>query len=130
MRLTTKTMFVSVVAAGTLALGSGIGSAAPSDQGQCRQDAQDALQGASSEETRGDFMSDVILGNEPNLEDPAAPGGPEEQEPGTVAGRVVPTQSPGPFVNAGENEPPRNDRGEPGAGGDEVAQAINAACNG
>ncbi len=130
MRLMTRTMFVSVVAAGTLALGSGIGFAAPSEQGQCRQDTQDAIQSASSEGTRGDFMSDVIFGNEPNITGPAAPGGPEEQEPGSAAGRVVPSQSPGPFVNAGENEPPRNDRGEHGFGGDETAQAINAACNG
>ena len=51
-----------------------------------------------------------LYGNEPNIVGPFAPGGPAEQEPGTKGGRVVPSQSPGPFVNAGPNEPPRNDR--------------------
>lgn len=60
--------------------------------------------------TVGDCISDGIYGNEPNIEGPFAPGGPAEQDPGTKAGRVVPSQSPGPFVNAGPNEPPRNDR--------------------
>jgi len=41
-------------------------------------------------------MSDVIFGNEPNIEGPFAPGGPSEQEPGTKGGRVVPSASPGP----------------------------------
>ena len=50
----------------------------------------------STEGTRGDFMSDVIFGNEPNIEGPFAPGGPSEQEPGTKGGRVVPSASPGP----------------------------------
>jgi hypothetical protein len=128
MRLMTRTLFVSLVTAGTLVVGAGIGHAAPSDQGACRQGAQDALQGASSEGTRGDFMSDVIFGNEPNMAN-GAPGGPEEQAPGSQAGQVLPSQSPGPFVNAGPNEPPRNDRGEQGAGGDEVAHFINSSCN-
>jgi hypothetical protein len=52
---------------------------------------------------RGDFtvgacMSDVLYGNEPNMADGSS-GGPAEQEPGTQAGNVLPTQSPGPFVN-------------------------------
>jgi hypothetical protein len=55
---------------------------------------------AQSEGTVGDCISDGLYGNEPNIEDPFAPGGPEEQDPGTLAGgRVAPTQSPGPFVN-------------------------------
>lgn len=49
--------------------------------------------------TVGDCMSDVLYGNEPNIVDPFASGGPAEQEPGTIGGRVVPSQSPGPFVN-------------------------------
>ena len=53
---------------------------------------------AQSEGTVGDCISDGFYGNEPNLVDPFAPGGPEEQQPGSVAGRVVPSQSPGPFV--------------------------------
>ena len=46
----------------------------------------------------GDCISDGFYGNEPNIIDPFVPGGPSEQEPGTVAGRVVPSQSPGPQV--------------------------------
>jgi hypothetical protein len=65
---------------------------------------------AQEEGTVGDCISDGLYGNEPNIEGPFAPGGPNEQEPGSVAGRVVPSQSPGPFVNAGPNAPPRNDR--------------------
>jgi hypothetical protein len=48
--------------------------------------------------TVGDCISDGFLGNEPNIVDPFAPGGPAEQEPGAAAGRVTPSQSPGPFV--------------------------------
>ena len=48
--------------------------------------------------TVGDCMSDGLYGNEPNMADGAL-GGPSEQEPGTQAGNVLPTQSPGPFVN-------------------------------
>jgi hypothetical protein len=48
--------------------------------------------------TLGDCISDGFYGNEPNIE-PFAPGGPAEQEPGTKGGTVVPSQSPGPFVN-------------------------------
>ncbi|HET9810157.1 MAG TPA: hypothetical protein VFP53_00490 [Sphingomicrobium sp.] len=50
-------------------------------------------------DTIGYCISDGFYGNEPNLIDPYAPGGPSNQAPGTVAGRVVPSQSPGPFVN-------------------------------
>lgn len=120
---------IGVAAAGAILVGfAGFASAAPSEQGQCRQDAHDAMTAASSEGTRGDFMSDVIFGNEPNMADGAS-GGPEEQEPGTQAGNVLATQSPGPFVNQGANEPPRNDRGEHGFGGADMAAAVNAACN-
>jgi hypothetical protein len=52
---------------------------------------------AQSEGTVGDCMSDFIYGNEPNMAN-GAPGGPEEQVPGTQAGNVLPSQSPGPFV--------------------------------
>ena len=48
--------------------------------------------------TVGDCISDVVYGNEPNMADGSA-GGPSEQEPGTKGGNVLPTQSPGPFVN-------------------------------
>jgi hypothetical protein len=53
---------------------------------------------AQSGFTVGDCISDGLYGNEPNIE-PFAPGGPAEQEPGTIGGTVVPSQSPGPFVN-------------------------------
>jgi|GEM_PF-3046019 len=65
---------------------------------------------ARSGPTVGDCISDGLYGNEPNIVGPFAPGGPAEQPPGSVAGRVVPSQSPGPFVNTGPNDPPRNDR--------------------
>ena len=65
---------------------------------------------AQSGPTVGDCISDGVYGNEPNIVGPFAPGGPAEQPPGTKGGRVVPSQSPGPFVNAGPNEPPRNGR--------------------
>ena len=66
--------------------------------------------GPGERPTVGDVISDGTYGNEPNIEGPFSPGGPSEQEPGTIGGRVVPPQSPGPFVNTGPNEPPRNDR--------------------
>jgi hypothetical protein len=53
---------------------------------------------AQSGPTVGDCMSDILYGNEPNMAD-GAPGGPAEQEPGSKGGNVLPTQSPGPFVN-------------------------------
>jgi hypothetical protein len=58
-------------------------------------------QGAGNDQsgfTVGDCISDVVYGNEPNMAS-GAPGGPAEQEPGTKGGNVVPTQSPGPFLN-------------------------------
>lgn len=58
-------------------------------------------QGAGNDQsgfTVGDCISDVVYGNEPNMAN-GAPGGPAEQEPGTKGGNVVPTQSPGPFLN-------------------------------
>lgn len=90
-----------------------VAQAAPSDNGQCRQDANDLFVALSSEGTRGDFMSDVIFGNEPNE-------GPN--------GETVPTQSPGPFVNTGPNDPPRNDRTFGFTGGD-LQALVKAACN-
>lgn len=72
-------------------------------------------------------MSDVIFGNEPNMADGSA-GGPNEQEPGTQAGNVLATWSPGPFRNTGENTPPRNDR-TMGFGGGDLQALVKAACN-
>ncbi len=53
---------------------------------------------AQSGPTVGDCISDGFYGNEPNIVGPFAPGGPSEQDPGSQAGRVVPSQSPGPQV--------------------------------
>jgi hypothetical protein len=53
---------------------------------------------AQSGPSVGDCISDGFYGNEPNIVGPFAPGGPAEQAPGTKAGRVVPSQSPGPKV--------------------------------
>jgi hypothetical protein len=120
--------FIAVLA---VAAGLAIPASATAAQGtgDCRQTANDTLTTLSTEGTRGDFMSDVIFGNEPNLTTAPAPpnDGPEQQEPGTQAGNVVPSQSPGPFVNTGANEPPRNDRTR-GFGGDDV-QPFLQVCN-
>ena len=59
--------------------------------------------------TVGNCISDVVYGNEPNMAD-GSPGGPAEQEPGTKGGNVLPTQSPGPFVN-NPNDPDNPTRG-------------------
>jgi hypothetical protein len=59
--------------------------------------------------TVGDCISDVVYGNEPNMAD-GRPGGPAEQAPGTKGGNVVPSQSPGPFVN-NPNDPDNPIRG-------------------
>ncbi|HEX6115993.1 MAG TPA: hypothetical protein VFY99_02765 [Solirubrobacterales bacterium] len=53
---------------------------------------------AQSGATVGDCISDGFYGNEPNIVQPFAAGGPAEQDPGTKGGRVVPSQSPGPKV--------------------------------
>ena len=53
---------------------------------------------AQSGPTVGNCISDIVYGNEPNMAD-GSPGGPAEQAPGSKGGNVLPTQSPGPFVN-------------------------------
>ena len=64
---------------------------------------------AQLEGTVGDCISDGLYGNEPNMADGSL-GGPEEQAPGTKGGNVLPTQSPGPFVN-NPNDPDNPTRG-------------------
>ena len=59
--------------------------------------------------TVGDCMSDGLYGNEPNMADGSL-GGPAEQAPGSQSGNVLPTQSPGPFVN-NPNDPDNPTRG-------------------
>ena len=76
-------------------------ASAASEQAECRKTVRAALIAASEEGTYGDFMSDTIFGNEPNIEGPFAPGGPSEQEPGTKGGRVVPSLTPGPASTTG-----------------------------
>lgn len=53
---------------------------------------------ATSGGSVGNCISDIVYGNEPNMAD-GSPGGPAEQAPGNNGGNVVPTQSPGPFLN-------------------------------
>ena len=98
--------------------------AAPSDQGQCRQAANDLFVSLSDEGTRGDFQSDVIFGNEPNMAN-GANGGPSEQEPGSQAGNVLPSQSPGPFVN----DPNDPDNPTFGFTGGNLQTLVKAACS-
>jgi hypothetical protein len=117
---------VAVVAA-LMVSGSPATANEANDKGACRQAANDASVAASDEGTRGDFMSDVIFGNEPNMAD-NSPGGPEDQAPGSQAGNVLATWSPGPFVNTGENEAPRNDRTMAFGGGD-LQALVRAVCN-
>lgn len=115
---------ILVVAVAAALLVSGTPAAA---DGECRKDAHDLFVALSGEGTRGDFMSDVIFGNEPNMMS-GSPDGPEDQAPGSQAGNVLATWSPGPFVNTGENEPPRNDRTMAFGGGD-LQALVRAACN-
>jgi hypothetical protein len=121
-----KLVAVVAVAASLVVSGSPATANEANENGACRQAAGDVLVAASTEGTRGDFMSDVLFGNEPNMAN--ANGGPSEQEPGSQAGNVLASWSPGPFVNTGFNEPPRNDRLRGFDGGD-LQAATRAACN-
>ena len=62
--------------------------------------------------TVGNCISDILYGNEPNII--GGSGGPAEQLPGTNDGQVVPTQSPGRFVNVPSD--PSNPRPGPSVG--------------
>lgn len=57
----------------------------------------------------GACISDGLYGNQPNMAD-GSPGGPQDQTPGSQANNVLPTQSPGPFVN-NPNDPQNPTRG-------------------
>jgi hypothetical protein len=76
--MTSKVLFAAVLA--IAAVGSPAVGAGPNDG-----------------TTVGDCISDGFYGNEPNMADGTA-GGPAEQRPGSQAGNVLPSQSPGPFV--------------------------------
>ena len=119
-----KLIVVVAVVAALVVSGSPIAAAG---NGECRQEFGDAFVELSDEGTRGDFMSDVIFGNEPNMAN-GAPGGPSDQAPGSQAGNVLASWSPGPWVNTGENLPPRNDRTSGFDGGD-LQALVRAACN-
>ena len=89
-----KKLFVTAGIAGLLLAGAGTATAAGNGH---------------SGFTVGDCISDVVYGNEPNMAD-GTPGGPAEQVPGSKGGNVLPTQSPGPFVN-NPNDPENPTRG-------------------
>lgn len=78
-----KKLIVTAGIAGLLLAGAGTATAAGNDQ---------------TSVTVGNCISDGLYGNEPNMANGAL-GGPGEQDPGTKGGNVLPTQSPGPFVN-------------------------------
>jgi hypothetical protein len=81
---------------------------------------------AQSGPTVGNCMSDILYGNEPNMAD-GSPGGPAEQEPGTKGGNVLPTQSPGPFVN-NPNDPDNPIRGRSAGQWNQEGVNIPALC--
>ena len=76
--------------------------------------------------TVGDCMSDVLYGNEPNMAN-GAPGGPAEQAPGTQAGNVVSTQSPGPWVN-NPTDPENPTRGKSAGQWNQIGVNIPELC--
>lgn len=82
--------------------------------------------GPENNTTVGDCMSDVLYGNEPNMAN-GAPGGPAEQEPGTQAGNVVSTQSPGPWVN-NPTDPENPTRGKSAGQWNQLGVNIPALC--
>ena len=96
---TMRKLLLSTLAVAALAVPA-TATAAPAEV-ECRQAVLDFLVAGSEEGTRGDYMSDGLFGNEPNIENPFAEGGPAELEPGTKAGRVVPSLTPGPATMGG-----------------------------
>ena len=81
-----------------------------------------AIGSAQSGPTVGDCVSDGFYGNEPNMAD-GSMGGPSEQEPGSQAGNVLPSQSPGPFVT----DPSTGEVGRGNSIGDYNRQGFNIA---
>jgi hypothetical protein len=74
----------------------------------------------------GDCISDGLYGNEPNMAD-GSMGGPSEQAPGSQARNVLPTQSPGPFVN-NPDDPSNPTRGRSVGGWMQDDFNVPAAC--
>ena len=81
---------------------------------------------ANSGATVGDCMSDGLYGNEPNMAD-GTPGGPAEQVPGSQAGNVLPSQSPGPWVN-NPDDPDNPTRGRSAGAWNQDGVNIPALC--
>jgi hypothetical protein len=72
--------------------------------GECVHSGFEAARLSSSETgALGDAISDGFFGNEPNLINTNTNDdlGPEEVAPGSSAGNVVPSLSPGPQINGG-----------------------------
>lgn len=65
----------------------------------CNQLVKGIIASGSTEGTYGDAVSDGFYGNEPNIIDPHKSGvglkEANQEDPGSVAGRAVPSQSPG-----------------------------------
>ena len=76
----TSKIFAVAAASATMLVGSVSAQAAGNEQ---------------SGPTVGNCISDIFYGNEPNMAN-GGPGGPAEQAPGSQAGNVLPSQSPGP----------------------------------
>jgi len=74
----------------------------------------------------GACISDGLYGNEPNMADGSA-GGPSEQAPGSKGGNVLPTQSPGPFVNK-PTDPSNPTRGRSVGGFQQDGIDVPAIC--
>ena len=74
----------------------------------------------------GDCISDGLYGNEPNMADGSS-GGPSEQAPGSQAGNVLPSQSPGPFTN-NPNDPTNPTRGRSVGGWQQDGVNIPELC--
>lgn len=82
--------------------------------------------------TVGNCISDGLYGNEPNMAHGRL-GGPAEQDPGTNGGNVLPTQSPGPWVNnpADPDNPTRgNSAGQWNQLGFNIPEICRAAVGG
>ena len=76
----------------------------------------------------GECISDGLYGNEPNMANGAS-GGPSEQAPGSQAGNVLPSQSPGPFTN-NPNDPSNPTRGNSVGGWQQLfgGGSVTEAC--
>lgn len=74
----------------------------------------------------GACISDGLYGNQPNMADGSA-GGPSQQIPGSQAGNVVPSQSPGPFVN-NPSDPSNPTRGRSVGGFSQDGIDVPAIC--